>query len=292
MRRLFAGVTLLLLFLVAGASAAEAQAPTWTIFTNQTPTETLDASPGWEVGTRFQTSKPGKVVGFRFWRAVGETGSNYGKLWSDSGNRLKMSNPFPSGTGWVTVYLDNPVTISANTIYRVSVNTNTKQVKKGGAYAFDGPISNGPLYSDGGYYGQPINAMPSSGSASMFFVDVIFEEYVPKPNLIIERIQAALVYNGQEIILIRVCNIGDAPAGASHMRSAWFVAPLPSGPGWTQRDQVYSTNALAAGACQDYPIPTQTFTSARNQFHAWADIYNEVSESNENDNYRYLAYCR
>ena len=130
MKKLFASVILVLLSLVAGALAAEAQGPTWTIFTTQTPTETLDASPGWEVGTRFSSSKAGKVIGFRFWRAAGETGSNYGKLWTNSGQRLKMSKAFPSGTGWVEIYLDTPVSITANTTYRVSVNTNTKQVKK------------------------------------------------------------------------------------------------------------------------------------------------------------------
>jgi Domain of unknown function (DUF4082) len=293
-RKLFASVTLLVLVL-AGASAVEAQAPRWTIFTNQTPDQTLDATPGWEVGTKFTSSKAGKVVGFRFWRAAGETGSNYGKLWTNSGTRLKKSKAFPSGTGWVQIYLDTPVDITANTTYRVSVNTNTKQVKRGGAYVFDGPISNGPLYSDGGYYGQPIDAMPTSTSASMFFVDVIFDEYVPpppRPNLVIALLQANLFVNGQEIVRVRVCNIGDGPAASSTLRLLWFVAPLPSGPGWTQRDGYYTTNALAAGACQNHDIPTQTIVSACNQFHAWADYFNAVSESNENDNYLYLAYCR
>jgi hypothetical protein len=293
MKTFLSGIALLFLFLGAGTTAVEAQ--TSTIFTTQAPTETLDAAPGWEVGTRFTSSKAGKVIAFRFWRAEGETGTNYGKLWTNTGTRLKMSNPFPAGTGWVQVNLDTPVSIAANTTYRVSVNTNTKQVKKGGAYAFDGPISNGPLYSDGGYYGQPLNAMPTSESASMFFVDVVFQENVvppPQPNLIPALVQAALYYNGQEIVLVRVCNTGNADAAASYMEMQWFVAPLPSGQGYVNRDSLYSTPALTAGACYDHLIPTQTWVGACHQFHVWVDVYNTVSESNENDNHAYLPYCR
>jgi Domain of unknown function (DUF4082) len=272
-------------------------APTWTIFTTQQPTEFLDATSGWEVSTRFHSSKRGKIVGFRFYRAPGETGYNYGKLWTDSGQRLKMSKAFPSGTGWVEIRLDTPVEISENTNYRVSVNTNTRQAKKGGAFAFDGAISNGPLYASGSHYGQPINAMPTSGSASMFFVDVIFEEYVPpppQPNLYVNRLQTLLTYNGQEIVLVRVCNAGNADAPATYTRLQWYIAPLPSGWGWVQRDQAYLTRALAAnGDCQDLTIPTPT-TSIRpacHQFAAWADFDFRVPESAENDNLTQVSTC-
>ncbi|MFL5542155.1 MAG: hypothetical protein ACJ8J0_24425, partial [Longimicrobiaceae bacterium] len=49
----------------------------WTLYTSQTPESTLaGAEPGWEVGTRFYSTVPGRIVGLRFWRAVGETGTN------------------------------------------------------------------------------------------------------------------------------------------------------------------------------------------------------------------------
>jgi hypothetical protein len=273
-------------------------APTWTIFTTQEPNEILDAAPGWEVSTRFHTTKRGKVVGFRFYRAPGETGSNYGRLWTDNGTRLKQSVAFPSGTGWVEVRLGTPVELSENTNYRVSVNTNTKQVKRGGGFAFDGPITNGPLYASGSHYGQPTGSMPTTSSASMFFVDVIFEEYVPplpKPDLQIAYIQSLLVNSAnQEIVRIRVCNIGDADAPQSYTRLQWYIAPLPSGYGWVQRDQAYLTRALAAnGDCEnkDIPTPTTSIHPACHQFHAWADFNNLVPESNENNNYINLSTC-
>lgn len=155
--------------------------PYWyTIFTSQTPASTLDATPGWEVGTRFYTSVEGCVIGFRFYRASGETGSNQVKLWTNSGTLLRSRTVASSGTGWKELYLYHPladhrVCIAANTYYRVSVNTNTAQVKTFGAFD-NGPITNGPLTATQGYYGQPTGSMPGTVSNSNFFVDVIFQE--------------------------------------------------------------------------------------------------------------------
>ncbi|MFL6199672.1 MAG: DUF4082 domain-containing protein [Thermoanaerobaculia bacterium] len=289
MRKLLLTVALLLVF--AGAATPGVEAQTWTIFTTQTPTETLDASPGWEVGTRFTTSKPGKVIGFRFWRAVGETGTNYGKLWNNSGTRLKMSNAFPSGTGWVTVYLNTPVIISTNTVYRVSVNTNTKQVKKGGAYVFDGHITNGPLFSDSGYYGQPLNAMPTAESASYFFVDVIFQEDVPpppKPDLVISDINP---FSGTKVVM-KVCNVGNADAGQSYTRLHHWVAPLPTGQGWVQTFVDVYTNPIPAGQCGYPELNDPSAVGYHHEYTVDADSQNQVSESNETNNRAKLTWDR
>jgi hypothetical protein len=287
LRKLLTGVTFLLLILT-GVSAVQGQTQ-WTIFTTQTPTETLDASPGWEVGTRFRSSKAGKVIGFRFWRAAGETGTNYGKLWTDSGTRLKMSNPFPSGTGWVTVYLDNPVSIAANTTYRVSVNTNTKQVKKGGAYVFDGHITNGPLFSDSGYYGQPLNAMPTAESASMYFVDVIFQEPPPPlPDMYVSNINP---FSGTNVVMT-VCNTGPSDVGATYTRLAHWVAPLPTGAGHWQVIVDVSTPAIPAGQCRDVSYPSSSPVGYHNEYHVDADSLGAVAESNESNNRTILFWNR
>lgn len=288
MKKFFITATLVFFVFAAGPRVSQAQAPTWTIFTTQTPTETLDATPGWEVGTRFRSSKAGKVIGFRFWRAVGETGSNYGKLWTDSGTQLKKSKAFPSGTGWVEIILDNPVNISVNTTYRVSVNTNTRQVKKGGAYAFDGPISEGPLYSDGGYYGQPINAMPTSNSASMFFVDVIFEEFVPKPDLYIGDINP---FNGNNVYAT-VCNMGNTNAGPSTARLFHSRSPLPTGPINWQQTCFMPTPALAVNQCAVVGCVSPSPVGTHNDYHVDADFYNVVMESNETNNRGYRFWDR
>lgn len=170
---------------VAGASFYVSQPGTrWALYGSQTPESTLTApdSSGWEVGTRFYSSVPGRIVAFRFWRAVGETGTNTVKLWTDSGTLL-ISKPISTGTasGWRPLllkgpFMDQSVCIQPYTWYRVSVNTNSKQVKTGGGYSFYGPLGHGPLYSNGSNYGQPINVMPTTGSNSYFFVDATFED--------------------------------------------------------------------------------------------------------------------
>lgn len=157
----------------------------WTIFTTQTPAETLDAAPGWEVATRFKTSVDGCVVAMRFWRADGETGSNTIKLWTDSGILLGSFTRTFTGSGWRNVLLRRPLQNVDDSIcisdgyYRVSVNTNNKQVKTYGYFNTYGPIVRGPLTADAGYYGQPTGSMPTTHSGSAFFVDVTFEEGWP-----------------------------------------------------------------------------------------------------------------
>ncbi len=259
--------------------------PQWTIYTSQVPTETLDASPGWEVGTRFSSSKSGKIVGFRYWRAEGETGSNYASLWGSNGALLASSPAFPAGTGWVEVWLSTPVAVSANTTYRVSVNTNTRQVKTGGGYAYNGHLSNGPLYSDGGYYGQPAGAMPTTESASYFFVDVIFEEDVPLPNLWVAGISPSSSYTS-----VTVCNHGAGPAGASRTLLRQSSRPRSGGSTTYYPDQYLYTGALAAGTCTTVGLFRSTPPDTWNDYSAMADAMYQVRESNESDNWAYRFY--
>jgi hypothetical protein len=253
--------------------------PRWNVFTSQSPTETLDATPGWEVGTRFTSSKSGKVIGFRFWRADGETGSNYAKLWTDAGSRMATSPAFPSGTGWVEVRLATPVKVAANTVYRVSVNTNVRQVKKPGGYATDGAISNGPLYSDGGYYGQPTGAMPSSSSASMFFIDVIFEEDVPLPNLVVTSIGPS-----EYSVFIRVCNRGTGSSDSFHTRLSHSYRTKTGGFAGRDADRYVLMPGLAAGECSAANVAVSSPPEYWHDYTVYADSENRVYESVENDN--------
>lgn len=150
--------------------------PVQTIFTSQTPEQILDASPGWEVSTRFTLWTDGKISGYRFYKASGETGTHTIRLWSTSGTQLD-SKTFSSETssGWQTVTANK--IISAGT-YIVSVNTNEKQAKSYAWFTNNGPIEHDDIYADFSYYGQPTGSFPTSGSGSIYFVDVNFRPYV------------------------------------------------------------------------------------------------------------------
>lgn len=162
----------------------------WTIFPEtMTPAQTVDATGGWEVATRFKASVPGCITAISFYRAQGETGDNIIKVWTNSGTRLYTDTLFATSSSaavWRTVDLaatagvgppiDSRICISANTYYRVSVNTNTKQAKTYGYFTTNGPIVRGPLTADNGYYGQPAGSMPTTSSSSIYFIGVTFEE--------------------------------------------------------------------------------------------------------------------
>ncbi|HEV7586545.1 MAG TPA: DUF4082 domain-containing protein [Longimicrobium sp.] len=147
--------------------------PVQTIFTSETPASTIDATGGWEVSTRFTVYVDGKISGFRFWKASGETGTHTARLWTTSGTQLASATfSGESSSGWQSVSANK--VISAGD-YIVSVNTNEKQVK---TFAFFGSISHDDLYADYSYYGQPTGSFPTSGSGSAYFVDVNFRPYV------------------------------------------------------------------------------------------------------------------
>jgi hypothetical protein len=148
----------------------------WTLFTNQTPSETLTfTGDPWEVATQFYVTKEVCVMYLRFWRAAGETGTNRIKLWTNTGTLIAARNVSSTGTGWQTEYFSSIVCLTPYTYYRISVNTNTAQVKSFGAFS-GGPITNGPMVATSGYYGQTNGGMPTTQSSSNFFVDLIVVE--------------------------------------------------------------------------------------------------------------------
>jgi hypothetical protein len=150
----------------------------YTIFTTHTPDTTLDTGgSAWAVGTRFYTTEDGCVVGFRFWRAVGETGSHTFSLWTSSGTRIVSRTFSPTGSGWKSTFLNFGANacLDAYQFYVVSVNTNSKQVKSFGTFAGGSTVTNGTLVATKGQYGQPGTSYPATLSDSNFFVDVYFE---------------------------------------------------------------------------------------------------------------------
>lgn len=143
----------------------------YTIYTSQTPGTTgVSVSPGYELGTEFHVTQKACVMGMRFWRSAGETGTNTLKLWSSTGALLASQNVTTSGSGWQYVYLSGVVCLDVYTSYRVSVNVNSKAVKTSGG--FQSYIVNQPLVGMSGYYGSP-GSRPTTAHSDSYFVDVI-----------------------------------------------------------------------------------------------------------------------
>src|SRR6516165_5871450 len=77
-----------------------------------------------EVGEKFQSSVAGQITALKFYRSPSDTGSDLLDLWSSTGINL-ASVPFTNtaASGWQSVSLATPVTISANTTYVASYHT-------------------------------------------------------------------------------------------------------------------------------------------------------------------------
>ncbi|HEY3570006.1 MAG TPA: DUF4082 domain-containing protein [Thermoanaerobaculia bacterium] len=125
------------------------------------------------MATQFSSSVNGTVKALRFYRAPGETGDNILKLWTDGGTLLATGRFVDNGTGasgWEEVEIP-PTAVTAGTLYRASVNTNTQQAKTN--CGLGSGLTNGPLTAWQGFWGQPVGSMPSNGSCSNFFVDAL-----------------------------------------------------------------------------------------------------------------------
>jgi hypothetical protein len=253
--------------------------PKKSIYTTQQPASFLSGTSAWAVATRFKASEPGRIVGFRFWRSPGETGTNRGRLWTESGEQLTFGNfPHSGRAGWDTVMLGTPqqVRLAANTYYRVSVNTNVYQAKTYNAYS--SPIVNGPLTADFSYYGQPAFSMPTQGSNSWYFVDVIFIPDGPLSNLYVSSIERGLNGADEEAVAIRICNNGQVTADPSTTHLDHWTGTV-----WESLD--LPTPSLAAGACV-LLSPTVFAGSPGNthSYYVFADALDVLYESNEDDN--------
>src|SRR5260370_879615 len=177
-------VCLALLMLVVAFSfcgtahaAASASSTSQTLFTTQTPAlPNVQVGP-FELGTEFTSSVSGRITAIRFWKSSSETGQHIGHIWSASG-QLLASATFASETssGWQQQSLPSPLTIAANTVYVVTVNT-------GGIYyaattsGLAAQVVNQNLSTvvgNNGVYGPPGQFPTQSYSHSNYFRDIVF----------------------------------------------------------------------------------------------------------------------
>lgn len=148
--------------------------PKDSIYTTQTPSEYLDASPGWQVATRFIPDYDGKITGFRFYKAPGETGTHTARLYNEFGTQLAYATfSNETSSGWQRVTVSNEYVYAGNTYY-ITVNTNVKQAKTFAYFTNNGYINRNWGSAIGGAYGSLINCPTTTDSGSSFFVDVYF----------------------------------------------------------------------------------------------------------------------
>jgi hypothetical protein len=92
----------------------------WDDFTTPSIADSGDTSPV-EVGTKVRFDAKGQVIGVRFYKGPGNTGTHVGALYSATGTLL-ASGTFTgeSASGWQSLTFTGPVNVNANTTYVVA----------------------------------------------------------------------------------------------------------------------------------------------------------------------------
>jgi hypothetical protein len=177
---------------------------TWSFTTNSAPPSVVCPCSVWpdnptpqivhpgdptpiEVGMRFTSAVSGQVTGVRYYQGPANTGTHYGRLWTNSGQLLATGTFAADSTqGWKTLTFATPVDIAANTVYVVSYYAPVGQYAVNPAY-FTAARTNYPLTALASTAGQ-LNGlyrygtqtldnptMPTNSyNAGNYWVDVVF----------------------------------------------------------------------------------------------------------------------
>ncbi|WP_454630071.1 DUF4082 domain-containing protein [Bradyrhizobium cenepequi] len=160
---------------------APGTAPVSLFSASNTPAGSFNDGSPLEVGVKFTTSVAGQITALKFYRSASDTGPDVLDLWSATGvNLATVTFTNTTASGWQTVALPTPVTLTANTTYVASYHTT-------GAYVatnnfFTTAVTNGPLtatstgngvYAYGGT--NTTGVFPTSTwSAANYWADVVF----------------------------------------------------------------------------------------------------------------------
>ena len=169
------------------AGNALPQPATWTFTTVATSTLLAATIPAVassgdtnsvELGLRFSADRNGQVLGVRFFKGSGNTGTHTGTLWSPAGTVLATGTfTGESATGWQTLTFASPVPITAGLVYTASY------LAPSGNYSytsadFAGGRDAAPLHatSNNDAYAYGTGGLPTNTyNNTNYFVDVVFQ---------------------------------------------------------------------------------------------------------------------
>src|SRR5262249_23752933 len=127
-----------------------------TIWASSAVPGVVDSGPdsSLELGVKFRSDLGGAISGVRFYKAVANTGTHTGTLWTSDGTMLATATfTGETSSGWQQVNFAAPVSITANTVYVASYHCSN------GHYA--GDLS---YFSSGGVDSPPLHALASGAS--------------------------------------------------------------------------------------------------------------------------------
>ncbi len=163
---------------------------TYSLFAAQIPATTSSSdSAAVEVGMRFRASAPGTIVGLKFYKGAGNTGTHTGHLWSRTGTLLaSVTFTNETASGWQTAAFATAPVVAANTTYVISYHTDAGHYAEVTNY-FTTAKTSGPLtaLADGqdgasGTYRYGASGYPTTAwKASNYFVDPLYRPTVSDP---------------------------------------------------------------------------------------------------------------
>lgn len=129
------------------------------------------------LGVRFSSSVAGQILGVRFYKYAGNTGTHVANLWSASSSKLgTVTFAGETAAGWQQQMFAAPIAIAAGTTYVASYQATVGHYAFNTAY-FAAVFTNAPLSASAGLYGY--GAVPvfptSSYQNGNYWVDVIFK---------------------------------------------------------------------------------------------------------------------
>ncbi|HEX6346021.1 DUF4082 domain-containing protein [Umezawaea sp.] len=137
-----------------------------------------------EVGTKVRFDGKGEVLGVRFYKGEGNTGTHTGSLWSSTGLLLATGTfTAESASGWQKLVFANPVVVNPNTTYVVSYYAPNGRYSVSGGYFNGQSADHASLHAlatgvDGGNgvyrYGSGGGFPNASYNGSNYWVDVIY----------------------------------------------------------------------------------------------------------------------
>ncbi|WP_446744406.1 DUF4082 domain-containing protein [Silvibacterium acidisoli] len=137
-----------------------------------------------EVGVKFRADSAGDVTGLRFYKAVTNTGTHIGHIWSSAGALLGSATfSGETASGWQQVTFDTPIAIAANTTYIASYFAPVGHYSADTNYFATTGVDHAPLHAlangvdgpNGVYLYTSSSGFPSNSySSSNYWVDVVF----------------------------------------------------------------------------------------------------------------------
>ncbi|MCY1019592.1 DUF4082 domain-containing protein [Pyxidicoccus sp. MSG2] len=169
-----------------------ASAATYTLFApSDTPLGNSSETSPIELGMRFEVDTPGWVSGVRFYKAVANTGTHTGTLWTDNGTVL-ATGEFTGETdsGWQQMTFGQAIQVMPGQVYVVSYHTTTGHYSY--AYgAFASGITSGPLHALANTPTSPNGVFVYSNGGTFptdtwnggnYYVDVVYSDEPPTPD--------------------------------------------------------------------------------------------------------------